>query len=99
MINVLLVAPHIDDETLDCGGAIARHGNTVRVCVVRNRAYDHTYDITAVEWEEFHHPIYSQLYPDFQPQMSAVEALFLMGSESGRLLNAEWPEKLEQVFT
>jgi hypothetical protein len=92
----------MDDETLDCGGAIARHvdaGDTVRVCVVRNRVYDHTYDTAAIERQEFHHPIYLQLYPDFQLQMSAVEALFLMGPEGGQLLNAGWPEKLEQVFS
>ena len=92
----------MDDEILDRGGAIARQahaGDTVRVCVVRNRVYDHTYDTAAIERWEFHHPDYSQPYPDFQPQMSAMEALCLAGPEGRHMLSAEWPEKLAQVFT
>ena len=51
-----------------------------------------------VEFQEFHHPIYSQLYPGFIPQMSALEALLLFGPSSGRLLQADWPQRLETVF-
>ena len=54
-MNVLIVAPHMDDETLGCGGAIARHvdaGDTVHVCVVCNRAYDHAYDPAAIDAEK-----------------------------------------------
>jgi hypothetical protein len=52
----------------------------------------------AIEQQVFHHPIYPQLYPEFAPQMSAVEALFLFGSDSGQLLKDAWPEKIDQVF-
>ncbi len=37
--SILVVAPHADDETLGCGGAIARHvaeGDVVRVLVLTN---------------------------------------------------------------
>ncbi len=52
-----------------------------------------------VEFQEFRHPVYQQLYPGFIPQISAIEALFLFGSSSHLLLNADWPEHLETVFT
>lgn len=40
--TVLVVAPHMDDETLGMGGTIARHsasGDTVHVCFVAHRIY------------------------------------------------------------
>ena len=46
-MNVLVIAPHMDDEVLGVGGTICRHvdaGDSVRVCVVANRAYGHRYD-------------------------------------------------------
>ena len=45
----------MDDEVLGCGGAIARHvdaGDSVQVCVVCNRAYNHTYDDAAIAAEK-----------------------------------------------
>ena len=54
-MNVLIIAPHMDDEVLGCGGAIARHvddGDAVEVCVVGNRAYGHAYDDDAIEAEK-----------------------------------------------
>ncbi len=52
-----------------------------------------------VEFQEFRHPIYKQLHSGFVPQISAIEALFLFGPSSQLLLNADWPEHLETVFT
>lgn len=52
-----------------------------------------------VEFQEFHHPVYPQLGPGFIPQISALEALALMGPSAGRLLRADWAERLETVFT
>ena len=46
-MNVLVIAPHMDDEVLGVGGTICRHveaGDLVTVCVVANRAYGHSYD-------------------------------------------------------
>lgn len=54
-MRVLVIAPHMDDEVLGCGGTIARHvdeGADVTVCVVANRAYAHRYDDRLIEREK-----------------------------------------------
>ena len=46
-MKVLIIAAHMDDEVLGCGGTICRHveqGDEVHVCFVANRAYNHIYD-------------------------------------------------------
>lgn len=51
-MKVLVIAPHMDDEALGAGGAIARHvamGDHVTVCFVANRAYDHQYVPAMIE--------------------------------------------------
>lgn len=53
----------------------------------------------AVEFQEFHHPVYPQLHGEFLPQMSALETLCLFGPSSRELLSAQWPQRLEMVFT
>jgi LmbE family N-acetylglucosaminyl deacetylase len=55
--NVLVIAPHMDDETLGMGGTIARHvlaGDAVRVCVVAHRIYDGRFDAVVNEREKGH---------------------------------------------
>ncbi len=47
MTQVLVVAPHMDDEVLGVGGTIARHvaeGDIVDVCIIAHRVYDHKFD-------------------------------------------------------
>jgi N-acetylglucosamine malate deacetylase 1 len=54
-MKVLIVAPHMDDEVLGCGGTIIRHiesGDHVTVCVVANRAYNHKYEFKLIEQEK-----------------------------------------------
>lgn len=54
-MNILVIAPHMDDEVLGIGGAVARHaaeGDQVTVCVVANRAYGHQYDSELIDREK-----------------------------------------------
>ena len=54
-MKVLVIAPHMDDEVLGCGGTIIRHvdsGDHVTVCIVANRAYNHKYDQNLIEREK-----------------------------------------------
>jgi N-acetylglucosamine malate deacetylase 1 len=55
--TVLVIAPHLDDEVLGCGGVIVRHvaqGDKVYVCFVAHRAYNHIYDIEKMAVEKEH---------------------------------------------
>jgi len=52
----------------------------------------------AVEFQDFRHPVYAQLHAGFVPQISAIEAVFLLGPACGQLLAASWPTHLETVF-
>ena len=54
-MKVLVIAPHMDDEVLGCGGTIIRHvdsGDHVTVCIVANSAYNHKYDQNLIEQEK-----------------------------------------------
>jgi LmbE family N-acetylglucosaminyl deacetylase len=51
-MKVLVVSPHLDDEVLGPGGAIAAHvgkGDVVDVCFVADRVYDHAPDRVAAD--------------------------------------------------
>lgn len=52
----------------------------------------------AVEFQDFHHPVYPQLHDGFVPCISALEALFLLGPKSPDLLGGAWPHRLAEVF-
>lgn len=56
-MNILIIAPHMDDEVLGCGGVIAKHtadGDNVSVCVIANRAYGHKYDSELINKQKTH---------------------------------------------
>jgi N-acetylglucosamine malate deacetylase 1 len=47
MHKVLIIAPHMDDEVLGCGGSIAKHkksGDQTIVVFIAHRAYNHRFD-------------------------------------------------------
>lgn len=53
-MKVLVIAAHMDDETLGMGGTIAKHverGDDVRVCIVCQRAYGHEFLADQIEAE------------------------------------------------
>lgn len=57
MKKILVVAPHMDDETLGCGSVIAKHkeaGDKVAVVFVAHRAYNHKFDEKLNEVERGH---------------------------------------------
>jgi N-acetylglucosamine malate deacetylase 1 len=54
-MKILVISPHMDDETLGVGGTIAKHvasGDEVHVIVVAHRVYNHQYDQQATEIEK-----------------------------------------------
>lgn len=94
MSKILVVAPHMDDEVLGCGGTIAWHvdrGDEVHVCILCNRAYEHSYDDEAIETERecaerarqilgYPHLLFldlpdERLYAHLQDALSRVEEL------------------------
>ncbi len=52
----------------------------------------------ALEFQEFHHPIYRQLHEPFLPGMSAVDLLFNHGPQSLEILKGVGVPRLETVF-
>jgi LmbE family N-acetylglucosaminyl deacetylase len=56
-MKILVIAPHMDDEVLGCGGTICRHveaGDEVDVIFVAHRIYDHIYDAAKNNMERSH---------------------------------------------
>ena len=54
-MKILVIAAHMDDETLGPGGTVARHvraGDEVHCCVVANRAYEHIYNDELIRREQ-----------------------------------------------
>jgi len=57
MKNVLVIAPHMDDETLGCGGTIKKHvarGDTITVVFVAHRKYNNIYNAQRNDIEMHH---------------------------------------------
>ncbi len=56
-MRVLVIAPHMDDEVLGCGGTISRHtenGDELSVCFIAHRVYNHKFDKTRNDIEKQH---------------------------------------------
>lgn len=51
-----------------------------------------------VTFQEFHHPIYRQLYEPFMPCMSVIDLLFNCGPESMEIINGRGVEVMEELF-
>lgn len=52
----------------------------------------------AVRYQEFHHPIYAQLYEPFLPCMSVIDLLFNYGPSSLDVINGVGVNTMAQVF-
>jgi LmbE family N-acetylglucosaminyl deacetylase len=55
--KILVIAPHMDDEALGCGGVIAKHcaqRDLVYVCFVAHRVYGHRFDQSANRIQKEH---------------------------------------------
>lgn len=66
--RVLVIAPHLDDEVLGCGGTIARHvaaGDDVVVLFVAHRVYDHVYNADVMN-EQIEHAKKAQAVLDYR---------------------------------
>lgn len=56
-MNILVIAPHMDDEVLGCGGTIAKHvgdKDNIFVCFIAHRIYNHKFDREKNEIEKKH---------------------------------------------
>jgi hypothetical protein len=50
-------------------------------------------------YQEFHHPIYPQVYEPFEPCMSALDLVFNCGPQSGHILMGTGVPVMAEVFT
>lgn len=56
-MDILVIAPHMDDEVLGCGGTIVRHvanADNLFVCFIAHRIYEHRFDKKKNEIEKQH---------------------------------------------
>lgn len=84
--QVLIVAPHPDDETLGCGGAIAllrSHHYAVQILVVSDGTMSHPRS------RKFPAPILQQLR-----EQETIDALSILGVESGNVSFLQLPDSL-----
>jgi hypothetical protein len=52
----------------------------------------------ALEFQEFHHPIYKQLYEPFLPCMSVIDLIFNHGEKSMEIINGEGVPVMQDLF-
>lgn len=52
----------------------------------------------AVEFQEFHHPIYKQRYEPFLPCMSVIDLIFNHGEESMGIINGKGVRVMQDLF-
>ncbi len=81
-MNVLVIAAHMDDETLGAGATIAKHvaaGDRVAVCIVCKRAYHHQFTPRLVREEK----------------QAAKRAMNILGYHAQRFLDLR-DERLDQ---
>jgi len=97
--KILVIAPHMDDETLGCGGTICKHitsGDSVSVIFVAHRIYDHKYDDSRNKVEMAHAlkakaklgykgSIFLDM-PDERLDGSVQDVIISLEKEAGRIL-------------
>ena len=53
----------------------------------------------SVQYQEFHHPIYPQLYHPFEPRMGFIDLLLNSGPESRNILVGNQSDRIQTIFT